>query len=70
MLEKLAATPLGTAAKTFLAVVIGAAVADWSGAGDISLANLETWVIAGLVAAIPVVIDYLNPEDHRYGRTK
>ena len=63
----LANTPLGTALKTFIAVVIAGAVADFSTDGAISLAHWQTWVIAGLVSAVPVVVNWLNPADSRYG---
>lgn len=65
--EWLAKTPLGSAAKTFIAFVIAAAVADWVSGGDISLANWETWVIGGLASCIPPVISWLNPSDQRWG---
>lgn len=63
----LANTPLGTAVKTFVAVVLAAAVADFSTDGSISLSHWQTWVIAGLVSALPVVVNWLNPSDTRYG---
>lgn len=68
MSEWLAASPLGTAFKTFVAVVLGAAVADFASDGSISLGNWQTWVIAGLVSAVPVVVNWLNPADARYGK--
>ena len=64
----LATTPLGSAAKTFLAFVIAAFVADAVSAGSISLAHWETWVIGGLASAIPPVINWLNPQFAAYGR--
>ena len=64
----LAKTPLGSAAKTFIAFVIAAAVADWVSGGDISLGNWETWVIGGLASCIPPVINWLNPSFDSYGR--
>ena len=63
----LATTPLGRAFKTFLAVIIAAAVADFSTDGNISLAHWQTWVIGGLVSALPPVISWLNPADARFG---
>ena len=63
----LANTPLGTAFKTFLGVVIGAAVVDFTTTQDIAFDHWKMWVIAGLVSATPVVINYLNPSDSRYG---
>lgn len=64
----LAQSPLGGAFKAFIAVVLAAAVADFLKVGDISLANWETWVIAGLASAAPMVINWLNPKDSRYGK--
>lgn len=61
-------SPLATAAKTFIAVVLSAAVADWATGGVISLANWQTWVISAAVSAIPVIVNWLNPMDSRYGR--
>jgi hypothetical protein len=29
---------------------------------------LEAIIIAGLVAVLPVIRNYFNPEDHRYGK--
>lgn len=63
----LANTPLGTALKTFIAVVIAGAVADFSTDGAISLAHWQTWVIAGLVSALPVIVNWLNPAYAAYG---
>lgn len=68
MLEWLASSPLGTALKTFIAVVLSGAVADWATDGAISLANWQTWVIAACVSALPVIINWLNPEYTSYGK--
>ena len=68
-LEKaIAGTPLGTAFKSFIAIVIAAGVADFVGAGDISLSNWQTWVISGLASTTPIIVNWLNPEDARYGK--
>jgi hypothetical protein len=64
----LAKTPLGSAAKTFFAFVIAAAVADWVMGGSIGLGNWQTWVIGGLASAIPPIIAWLDPQDDRWGR--
>ena len=63
----LASTALGSGLKTFIAVVIAAAVADASTSGSISLGKWQTWLIAGAVSALPPVINWLNPADSRYG---
>lgn len=63
----LAKSPLATAAKTFAAVLISAAIADWATGGEISLSNWETWIVAALVSAGPTIVNWLNPADDRYG---
>jgi len=63
----LAATPLGSIFKTFIAVMIAAAVADAGTTGGISMGNWQTWVISGAVSALPALINWLNPADARYG---
>lgn len=64
----LATTPLGSAAKTLLAFVIAAFVADAATTGSFSLDNWQVWVIGGLTACIGPVISWLNPQDQRWGR--
>lgn len=68
MWDWLASSPLATGVKTFIAVMISAAVADWATSGMISLENWQTWVIGALVSAVPVIVNWLNPADARYGR--
>lgn len=63
----LASSPLATCLKSFIAIIIGAAVADWATDGVISLTNWETWVISALVSVTPTLINFLNPADSRYG---
>lgn len=67
-LYSLAATPLGSWLKAFLAFIIGMAIADWSTSGTISLDSWQAWVIGGLAATISPVLNWLNPVDPRYGR--
>lgn len=64
----LATTPLGTALKTFVAVVLSLAVADFVSSNTVDLAHWQTWIVAGLASAIPVVVNWINPSDPRYGR--
>lgn len=66
----LAESPLATYLKSFVAIIISAAVADWAKVGAISLANWQTWIIAGAVSVAPLLVNYLNPSDSRYGRGK
>lgn len=69
-LEWLATSPLATFVKVFIAVLLTAAVADWANVGDITLADWKLWVIAALVSAIPVLVNWLNPVFPMYGRGK
>lgn len=64
----LANTPLGTALKTFVAVLLSGVVASWATDRAISFDKWQTWVIAGLVSALPVIVNWLNPSDSRYGK--
>lgn len=66
----LATSPLATFLKVFVAVYIGAAVSEWAATGAITLSDWQDWVIAALVAAIPVIINWLNPQYFLYGRGK
>lgn len=65
----LASSPLGSAVKAFIAIVLSMAIADFVSKGTINFASWQTWVIAGLASAVPVVINWLNPADTRYGKT-
>ena len=60
----------GSFMKVLLATVLTVALADIVATGSFdALANWQTWLIAGLAAAVPVLINWLNPTDPRYGRT-
>ena len=63
----LANTPLGTALKTFVAVLLSAVIGSWATDGAISLDKWQTWIISAAVSALPVIVNYLNPVDGRYG---
>jgi hypothetical protein len=64
----LATTPLGSAFKVFLAYVFGAALLEWTSAGSFVFDNWQVWVIGALAIAIVPIINWLNPNDTRYGR--
>lgn len=64
----LATSPLATALKTFVSIVLSLAVADFATTGAIDLSRWQTWVIAGLVSCVPVITNWLNPADTRYGK--
>jgi hypothetical protein len=64
----LAQSALGSVAKVFLATLLGLALMSWVSSGDISLDEWETWVIAALSSSVPMLINWLNPADARYGK--
>lgn len=64
----MASSPLATILKTFFAVLFAGAVTDFSHNGMMDFGQWQTWVIAALVSVLPMVLNWLNPEDTRYGR--
>lgn len=64
----LATTPLGSAIKVFLGVLLAAVLLTWTQEGVISFDHWQTWVIGALAVAVPIIINTLNPADTRYGR--
>ena len=63
----LASTPLGSAFKSFVAFLLGAAVADWATSGIIAFDHAQTWIIGGFVTVVPTLVAWLNPADTRFG---
>ena len=70
VLSWLATSPLGSAAKVFLCVLLGAVLLTWTSEGVISFDHWQTWLIGALAVAVPIVINALNPADTRYGMSK
>lgn len=60
----LADSPLATAAKVGLAATLAYTLVNPD------ILNLPPVVAVGVAAAIPVIIDWINPQDVRYGRGK
>jgi len=56
--------------KTFLAVILGLFVADGADVFSVDSNDLKTWLAAGLVSVIPLIITALNPADGRFGKVK
>lgn len=67
-MEWLARSPLAAALRVFVAVVVAMVVAEWSASGAIAFDRWQTWVIAGLASAVPVVLRWLNPADGAFGK--
>ena len=66
-LKWFAKSPIGTFLRAFAATLLALAIADWSSAASVSFANWQSWVLAALAAAIPVIIRALNTADTVYG---
>ena len=49
--------------RVFLSIVIAQAVADFARIGSFDFSNIQAWLIAALVATLPVLMRSLNPED-------
>jgi len=64
----LATTPLGSAFKVFCGALVAAVLLTWTQEGQISFDHYQTWLIGALGIATPVIINWLNPSDQRYGR--
>ena len=68
-LGKFLATPVGSMVRILVGVVLGYLVLDLSNDGTISVSwdEVQTWIAAGLVVAVPVLIAAVNPQDSRFG---
>lgn len=67
-MDWLAKSPLATALRAFVAVVLAMVIAQWTQTGTIAFDKWQTWVIAGLASAVPVLVRWLNPSDKSFGR--
>lgn len=67
-LNWLGRSPLATAVKVGVSVVLAMAVADWTQTGVIGFGKWQTWVIAACASALPVIVNYLNPAFTNYGK--
>ena len=56
----------GSWVKVFLSAVLTMIIAK----GNIYLVTLEECISAGIISILPIVINYLNPHDSRYGKQK
>ena len=65
-----AQSPIASSLRVFVAIVIGQMVAEWARVGDIQFTNYKSWVISALVAAIPTILRWINPQDPAFGPNK
>lgn len=63
-----ARSPLASALRVFVAVVVTMALAQWTATGTFDFAAWQTWVIAALASAVPAALRWLNPQDVEFGR--
>ena len=70
-LGKFLASPVGSAVRIFVGLVLGAYVASLSAGGALvpSTGDWQTWAGAAIVVALPVIIAAINPQDPRFGKT-
>jgi ABC-type amino acid transport system permease subunit len=68
---KFLTTPIGSALRIVVGVVLGYLVLDLSKDGTISVGwdEVTSWVAAGLVVGVPILIAWINPADSRFGRS-
>lgn len=66
----LANTWFGGIVKNFVSVVLGAYLVDLVAHNAIDLTEAKSYLVAGVVAVLPVIINALNPADTRYGLNK
>ena len=68
-MKKLLSTPLGTALKAFVATILTL----WMATDDLfnmDIHTLRAFVTAGLMSALPVIINWINPSYTQYGKNK
>jgi hypothetical protein len=56
----------GSWVKIFLSAILTMVIAK----GDIYLVTLKECISAGVISILPIIINYLNPNDTRYGKSK
>ena len=57
-------TMYGSYVKVFLSAVLTMIITK----GNIYLITLEECISAGVISILPIIINYLNPNDKRYGK--
>ena len=53
--------------KVFASVVLGLFLADGADVFAVDSSDARLWVAAGIAAVLPLIINFLNPHDTRYG---
>jgi hypothetical protein len=63
-----ARSPLASAGRVFIAVVLTLAVTQWATNGSIDFGAWQVWVISALASITPTLARWLNPSDVEFGR--
>jgi hypothetical protein len=72
-MKKLLATPLGTFIKGFASIVLTMWLTELSAGHDLFTMDYELakkLMTAGLIANLPIIINWFNPEYKNYGKEK
>jgi hypothetical protein len=67
----LATSPLGSIVKVFVGTALGGLYLFLKNDGsfdDITLEAVEGFLMGALIVVLPMLINYVNPADTRYGR--
>ena len=67
-LNWLADSPVASWLRVFVSIVLGDMVAEWAKLGSFDFKNWQVWLLAGVVAVVPMIIRWLNPLDTAFGR--
>ena len=65
-----ARSPIASALRVFVAVVLGQMVTEWARVGNFDFTNYKLWLITALVASVPTILRWINPEDNAFGAGK
>ncbi len=69
-MEKFLNSPAGSWVKVFLAAVLGFVLTNISNGVDVFSIDWKSLLSAGIASVLPVIINWLNPNDTRYGNGK
>lgn len=61
--EWFANSPIASFLRSFAAIMISSAVTDFTSLGSFEFKNWQAWAIAALVASVPPLLRWLNPQD-------
>jgi len=67
-LKWFATSPVASWLRVFAAIVLGEMVASWIKIGTFDFTNWQGWLLTAVVAVVPMVIRWLNPQDPAFGR--